>query len=67
MGSDSKLAVSIGGVTVQQDLYAAVSGASFWLDAAENQLLSGPVLLLEDTETQLTSLEVSGNKHTDQL
>ncbi|CAB1447010.1 unnamed protein product, partial [Pleuronectes platessa] len=56
-GSDSKLAVSIGGVTVQQDLYSAVSGASFWLDAAENQLLSGPVLLLEDTETQLNSLE----------
>ncbi|XP_047184446.1 nesprin-1 isoform X2 [Scophthalmus maximus] len=55
MGGDSKL--SFGGVTIQQDLYAAVSAASFWLDAAENQLLSGPVLLLEDTETQLTNLE----------
>ncbi|XP_071335456.1 nesprin-1 isoform X2 [Trachinotus anak] len=56
-GGDSKLAVSLGGVTVQQDLYAAVSAASSWLDAAENQLLSGPVLLSEDTETQLTNLE----------
>uniref|UniRef100_A0A3Q3FN38 Spectrin repeat containing, nuclear envelope 1a n=1 Tax=Labrus bergylta TaxID=56723 RepID=A0A3Q3FN38_9LABR len=51
---DSKL---MGGTTVQQDLYAAVSAASFWLDTAENQLLSGPVLLSEDTETQLTNLE----------
>ncbi|CAJ1078482.1 nesprin-1 [Xyrichtys novacula] len=47
----------LGGTTVQQDLYAAVSAASSWLDAAENQLLSGPVLLSEDTETQLTNLE----------
>ncbi|KAG7239212.1 hypothetical protein INR49_029965 [Caranx melampygus] len=56
-GSESKVATSLGGVTVQQDLYAAVSAASSWLDAAENQLLSGPVLLSEDTETQLTNLE----------
>lgn len=55
---DSKLVGSLGGTTVQQDLYAAVSAASSWLDAAENQLLSGPVLLSEDTETQLTNLEV---------
>lgn len=55
---DSKLATSLGGTTVQQDLYAAVSAASSWLDVAENQLLSGPVLLSEDTETQLTNLEV---------
>ncbi|XP_027140369.1 nesprin-1 isoform X4 [Larimichthys crocea] len=54
---DSKLVGSLGGTTVQQDLYAAVSAASSWLDAAENQLLSGPVLLSEDTETQLTNLE----------
>lgn len=50
--------VSLGETTVQQELYAAVSAASSWLDAAENQLLSGPVLLSEDTETQLTNLEV---------
>lgn len=67
MSGDSKLAVSFAGVTVQQDLYAAVSAASLWLDAAENQLLSGPVLLSEGTETQLTNLEVSGNKHNDQF
>ncbi|XP_033998692.1 nesprin-1 isoform X2 [Trematomus bernacchii] len=48
---------SSGATTVQQDLYAAVSAASSWLDAAENQLLSGPVLLSEDTSTQLTNLE----------
>uniref|UniRef100_A0A3B4B2B7 SYNE1 n=1 Tax=Periophthalmus magnuspinnatus TaxID=409849 RepID=A0A3B4B2B7_9GOBI len=42
---------------VQHDLYSAVSAASTWLDAAENQLLSGPVLLSEDTEMQLTHLE----------
>uniref|UniRef100_A0A3B4FY37 KASH domain-containing protein n=1 Tax=Pundamilia nyererei TaxID=303518 RepID=A0A3B4FY37_9CICH len=48
---------SLGGATIQQDLYAAVSAASSWLDAAENQLLAGPVLLSEDTETQLTHLE----------
>ncbi|XP_028253699.1 nesprin-1 [Parambassis ranga] len=56
-GSDSRLAAALGGATLQQDLYAAVSAASSWLDAAENQLLSGPVLLSEDTETQLTNLE----------
>ncbi|XP_063352154.1 nesprin-1 isoform X7 [Pelmatolapia mariae] len=56
-GSESKLAASLGGATIQQDLYAAVSAASSWLDAAENQLLAGPVLLSEDTETQLTHLE----------
>lgn len=45
-------------VAVQQDLYSAVSSASSWLDSAENHLLTGPVLLPEDTETQLTNLEV---------
>ncbi|TNN68504.1 Nesprin-1 [Liparis tanakae] len=54
---ESKLAASLGGTAVQQDLYAAVSAASSWLDAAENQLLAGPVLLSEDTETQLSNLE----------
>uniref|UniRef100_A0A3P8TBY5 Spectrin repeat containing nuclear envelope protein 1 n=1 Tax=Amphiprion percula TaxID=161767 RepID=A0A3P8TBY5_AMPPE len=44
-------------ISLQQDLYAAVSAASTWLDAAENQLLSGPVLLSEDTETQLSNIE----------
>lgn len=62
MGSESKLAASLGGATIQQDLYAAVSAASSWLDAAENQLLAGPVLLSEDTETQLTHLEVGEDK-----
>ncbi|XP_026174038.1 nesprin-1 isoform X1 [Mastacembelus armatus] len=56
-GRDSKSTGSLGGATVQQDLYTAVSAASSWLDAAENQLLSGPVLLSEDIETQLKNLE----------
>lgn len=43
---------------MQHELYSAVSAASFWLDSAENQLLSGPVMLSDDTETQLTNLEV---------
>ncbi|XP_042156778.1 nesprin-1 isoform X2 [Oncorhynchus tshawytscha] len=44
-------------VSVQEELYAAVSAASSWLDSAENNVLSGPVLLSEDTETQLSNLE----------
>ena len=43
---------------VQQELYAAVSAASSWLDGAESQVLTGPVLLSEDTETQLAHMEV---------
>ncbi|XP_026197444.1 nesprin-1 isoform X3 [Anabas testudineus] len=56
-GGDSKHSGSSGVATLQQDLYAAVSAASSWLDTAENQLLSGPMLMSEDTETQLTNLE----------
>lgn len=50
---------SLRGTALQQDLYLAVSAASSWLDAAEKQLLSGPVLLSEDTETQLANIEVA--------
>lgn len=56
--NDGSLVGSMRGTSVQQQLYSAVSAASSWLDAAENQLLSGPVLLSEDTETQLTNFEV---------
>uniref|UniRef100_A0A3B3I7J2 Uncharacterized protein n=1 Tax=Oryzias latipes TaxID=8090 RepID=A0A3B3I7J2_ORYLA len=55
--SEGKRAASFREATVQQDLYAAVSAASSWLDTTENHLLSGPVLLSEDTHTQLTHLE----------
>lgn len=58
-GGESKLMGSLRGTALQQDLYSAVSAASSWLDAAENQLLSGPVLLSEDTETQLANIEVA--------
>lgn len=57
-GGESKLMGSLRGTALQQDLYSAVLAASSWLDAAENQLLSGPVLLSEDTETQLANIEV---------
>lgn len=58
MNDDGHLVGSLRGTSVQQQLYSAVSAASSWLDTAENQLLSGPVLLSEDTETQLTNFEV---------
>lgn len=58
MNDDGILVGRVGGTSVQQQLYSAVSSASSWLDATENQLLSGPVLLSEDTETQLTNFEV---------
>lgn len=58
MNDDANLDGSLRGTLVQQQLYSAVSAASFWLDAAENQLLSGPVLLSEDTETALANFEV---------
>lgn len=58
MNDDGNLVGSLRGTSVQQQLYSAVSAASSWLDAAENQLLSGPVLLSEDTESQLTNFEV---------
>lgn len=58
MNDEDNLVGSLSGPTVQQQLYSAVSAASSWLDTAENQLLSGPVLLSEDTETQLTNFEV---------
>lgn len=58
VNDDCNLVDSLRGTSVQQQLYSAVSAASSWLDAAENQMLSGPVLLSEDTETQLTNFEV---------
>lgn len=58
VNDDGNLMGSMRGATVQQQLYSAVSAASSWLDCAENQLLSGPVLLSEDTETQLANFEV---------
>ncbi|XP_077443053.1 nesprin-1 isoform X2 [Stigmatopora argus] len=54
---DKKTSPCSRGTALQQKLYAAVSAASTWLDAAENEMLSGPVRLSEDTETQLTHLE----------
>lgn len=42
----------------EKTLYEAVCSASTWLDGAENALLSGPVLLSDDSEIQLCHLEV---------
>lgn len=44
--------------TREKTLYEAVCSASTWLDGAENSLLSGPVLLSDDSEIQLCHLEV---------
>ncbi|KAK0149352.1 Nesprin-1 [Merluccius polli] len=54
---DAKAVRRPGEARVQQELCAAVATASSWLDVAENQLLSGPILLSEDTESQLYHLE----------
>ncbi|KAI5615121.1 nesprin-1 isoform X2 [Silurus asotus] len=43
--------------TRERTLYEAVCSASAWLDGAENSLLSGPVLLSDDSEVQLHHLE----------
>ncbi|KAF4071108.1 hypothetical protein AMELA_G00281340 [Ameiurus melas] len=43
--------------TREKTLYEAVCSASSWLDGAENSLLSGPVLLSDDSEIQLCHLE----------
>ncbi|XP_060722109.1 nesprin-1 isoform X2 [Tachysurus vachellii] len=43
--------------TREKSLYEAVCSASTWLDGAENTLLSGPVLLSDDSEIQLFHLE----------
>ncbi|XP_022518839.2 nesprin-1 isoform X7 [Astyanax mexicanus] len=42
---------------LETTLYEAVSSASVWLDSAENTLLSGPMLLSDDSEIQLCHLE----------
>lgn len=43
---------------MEQQLYAAVSSTSSWLDGVENNVFSGSVLLAENTETQLQEQEV---------
>ena len=45
---------------MEQQLYAAVSATSSWLDQVENTLFSGSVLLAENAETQLLNQEVRG-------
>lgn len=43
---------------MEQQLYAAVSSTSSWLDGVENNIFSGSVLLVENTETQIQQQEV---------
>lgn len=43
---------------LEQQLYAAVSSTSSWLDGVENNIFSGSVLLPENAETQLQQQEV---------
>ncbi|XP_076833611.1 nesprin-1-like isoform X2 [Brachyhypopomus gauderio] len=49
-----------GGVQMEQQLYCAVTATSSWLDGVENALFSGPVLLTENAETQLSNHEALG-------
>ncbi|XP_073712130.1 nesprin-1 isoform X2 [Misgurnus anguillicaudatus] len=51
-GTDSKRVNAL-----EKVLYEAVSSASSWLDSAENELISGPMLLSDDSETHLGHLE----------
>ncbi|XP_052391485.1 nesprin-1 isoform X1 [Carassius gibelio] len=51
-GADSKRAHAL-----KRALYEAVSSASSWLDSAENELVPGPILLSDDSETHLDHLE----------
>ncbi|KAK7133089.1 hypothetical protein R3I94_015094 [Phoxinus phoxinus] len=51
-GADTKRACAL-----ERALYEAVSSASSWLDNAENELVSGPILLSDDSETHLGHLE----------
>uniref|UniRef100_A0A8C1K642 Spectrin repeat containing, nuclear envelope 1a n=1 Tax=Cyprinus carpio TaxID=7962 RepID=A0A8C1K642_CYPCA len=51
-GADIKRAHAL-----KRALYEAVSSTSSWLDNAENELVSGPVLLSDDSETHLGHLE----------
>ncbi|XP_037393333.1 nesprin-1 isoform X3 [Pygocentrus nattereri] len=51
-GADSKQTQ-----VLETTLYEAASAASGWLDSAENTLLSGPMLLSDDSEIQLCHLE----------
>lgn len=46
---------------MEQQLYAAVSSTSSWLDGVENNVFSGSVLLAENTETQLQKQEVQSS------
>ncbi|TRY57107.1 hypothetical protein DNTS_023982 [Danionella cerebrum] len=43
--------------SLERTLYEAVSSASTWLDNAENELASGPILLSDDSETHLVHIE----------
>lgn len=43
---------------MEQQLYAAVSSTSSWLDGVENSVFSGSVPLAENAETQLQEQEV---------
>ncbi|XP_061097143.1 nesprin-1-like isoform X2 [Conger conger] len=44
-------------IHLEQQLYAAVSASSSWLDGVESNLFSGPVLLAENAETHLCNQE----------
>ncbi|KTF84425.1 hypothetical protein cypCar_00008835, partial [Cyprinus carpio] len=52
-------------ILMEQQLYSAVTATSSWVDDVENTLFSGPVLLTENAETQLSNHETLGKEVTD--
>ncbi|KTF86539.1 hypothetical protein cypCar_00031778, partial [Cyprinus carpio] len=52
-------------ILMEQQLYSAVTATSSWVDDVENTLFSGPVLLTENAETQLSNHETLGKEVTE--
>ncbi|XP_059374492.1 nesprin-1-like isoform X2 [Carassius carassius] len=52
-------------ILMEQQLYSAVTATSSWVDGVENTLFSGPVLLTENAETQLSDHETLGKEVTE--
>ncbi|KAG1946578.1 nesprin-1 [Pimephales promelas] len=52
-------------VLMEQQLYSAVTASSSWVDDVENTLFSGPALLTENAETQLSNYETLGKEVTE--
>ncbi|XP_056332552.1 nesprin-1-like isoform X5 [Danio aesculapii] len=52
-------------VLMEQQLYSAITATSSWVDDVENTLFSGPALLTENADTQLSNHETLGKEVTE--